>query len=139
MARQVNNEVTVETHSKEILVFRGKRVTRGQDAWFYLRTVGASYNSNWVADPLEAKDYSDETASTIVKSLETVNKSSESTEPVQLVRMKITTHITVVDLNEGEILEERRKQALAKLNPMEVEALGVQRLATYNKVKNHGT
>lgn len=128
----------METHVKQVLVFRGKKVTRGQDAWFYMRAFGSSYNSNWVADPLEAKDFTDTPPADIVKALESLAKSSDNYDAVELVRMKISTEISPVNINEGDILEERRRQALAKLNPMEVEALGIEKLASYNKLKFHG-
>jgi hypothetical protein len=135
---QVNKGHDVETHVKEVLVFRGKKVTRGQEAWFYMRAFGASYNSNWVADPLEAKDFTAAHPTEIVKALEGLAKNTDSYDAVELVKMKITTECSPVNINHGDILEERRRQALAKLNPMEIEALGVEKLASYNKLKFHG-
>lgn len=130
----------MEKHVKEILVFRGKKVSRGQDIWFYMKGSGSSYTSNWAVDPLEGKDFNEESPSAIVRALESLAKaSSEQYDDVELVRMKITTVVESVDINEGEILEERRRQALAKLNTMEIEALGIESLAAYNKVKFHGS
>jgi hypothetical protein len=97
-----------------------------------------AYNGSWTADPLEAKDFSDESPNIIVKALDGLMRSNDSYETIELVRIKVTTEIDAVDINDGEILEERRRQALSKLNSMEVEALGVEKLAAYSKLKFHG-
>lgn len=127
----------MESHVKEVLVFRGKKVSRGADTWMYLR--GTGYNGNWVADPLEAKDFGAESPNSIVRALENLSKTTDNHEAIELVKIKITTEVESVDINDGEILEERRRQALAKLNSLEVEALGLEKLASYDKLKFHGT
>jgi hypothetical protein len=128
----------VETHTKELLLFRGKKVSRGSDNWMYMRS-GSYSSANWIVDPLEAKDFNGEEPAKLVRSMEAFAKDQDSPENVQLVKVTIITQIEPIDLNQGEILEERRRQALAKLSAHEIEALGVERLAAYSKLKFHGS
>lgn len=57
---------------------------------------------------------------------------------VEIIRLQVVVRETTMDLMaKDEFLEERRKQALAKLQPDDIEALGLQKLATYNKLRYH--
>lgn len=56
---------------------------------------------------------------------------------VEFVKVTLETSIDVIDLNTGELLEERRRQAIQKLSVDDIEALGLEGLAIYEKLKNH--
>jgi hypothetical protein len=58
-------------------------------------------------------------------------------EGVELVKVEITTKHTPVDMGVGEILEKRQKVALAKLTVDDIHALGIEKIATYIKLRYH--
>lgn len=61
-------------------------------------------------------------------------------DAVSLVRVQVAVRETTMDLlDKDEFLEARRKIALAKLQIDDVEALGLQKLAAYNKLRYHNT
>ncbi len=56
---------------------------------------------------------------------------------VDLVKVEVTTKHNAVDMNVGEILEKRQKIALAKLTVDDIHALGIEKIATYIKLRYH--
>lgn len=56
---------------------------------------------------------------------------------VEFVKVTVSTTIDIIPMDKDELLEERRRVALNKLNPDDIYALGVEGLATYSKLKYH--
>lgn len=55
----------------------------------------------------------------------------------EFVKVTISTDIDTVPMDQNEFLEERRRQALEKLTLDDIQALGVEGMATYSKLKFH--
>jgi hypothetical protein len=66
-----------------------------------------------------------------------MQKHKGSGERVEFVRVTVQTSIEKIGLDEGEYLDERRKNALAKLTPDDIQVLDLGKLASYDKLKHH--
>ena len=128
----------MDEHNISFRLFRIQRQTRSGTNWEYYKT--GSYNAlNFTSDPLEAHDLKDKDISEIVK-LGALRESKIGTsEKFELVDVEIKTTITHVPFDSGDILEQRRKMAFEKLSRSDIEALGIEKLASYNKLKFYGS
>lgn len=128
----------MEPDIKILRVFRTLREGRTGKEWQYIK-AGDSYNRMMTtSDPLEAEQFQNQTPEKIAKRFTSLEESNKTNGDIELVEIKIVTEVSQINLNDGEILEERRKIALQKLNQADIEALGLHKLASYNKLKFHG-
>lgn len=97
-----------------------------------------NYKYSTVDDPLLADTVGDKSPEQIVKAMAWLKTKAKNAETVELVDVEVKTSVTPVDFNEGDLLEHRRKVALSKLDDLDVEALGIEKMAAYNKLKFHG-
>lgn len=127
----------MEEASTEITVIRVWRRNDYGDRWSYVRSARYTNEVTYSDDPKLglAVDLNDPTE--VVKLYDTIQKSLKPGEKMEVVTVKITTVIEPVNMNQGEILEERRRRALAKLTTDDIDALGISQIASYNKLKYH--
>lgn len=124
-------------HTTSRRVFRVKIKSRMGDEWKFVQNASETYRQNALTDdPLATEDLSTRPLDVIVKWA--ANLASRYPDGVELVDVTITTKCVTVDFNSGDLLEHRRKVALAKLDQSDIEALNVEKLAAYNKLKFHG-
>ncbi len=129
----------MEKDVKNLLVFRTRSDTRTGQEWRYVKS-GDAYNNRLsvVADPLEAEQFGGKTPAQIASRVQALLQNNRNSNEFELVEITITTEIIKVDLDDGEILEERRRLALGKLTDSDIHVLGLGRLAAYDKLKFHG-
>lgn len=75
--------------------------------------------------------------SKIIDVLETVSKELGDRGKVDLVEINLDTTITPVDTASDDFLSIRRQKALEKLTLSNIQALGLEKLASYNKLRYH--
>ena len=123
----------MEHHNGEYWVIRYLyEVKRGQPKeWRYLAKGNMPTQS-----PAEAEQHGDKTATEVVEILERLYNRFPGTQ-YEFVKVNMSITVDPVDIDNDVYLEERRKIALAKLNPDNIKALGLESLATYNKLKFH--
>lgn len=127
----------METNTITVRVFRVKAQHRTGEDWKFARKISDRYNFTHTVDPLEADNMMEADADTLVGHYSTIQDHMKNGEKIELVDVEITSSIRPIDLDSGEFLEIRRKRALNKLNDSDVAALGIEKLATYNKLKFH--
>lgn len=95
----------------------------------YPPTLRQGYHS---ANPIDVDD-----AETVVRTYQRL-VALYGMDNVTVVRLQVLVRETTMDLlDKDEFMEERRKVALSKLQSDDIEALGLQKLATYNKLRYH--
>jgi hypothetical protein len=125
-----------QTKVKVVRIFNEKLKT---PCWKYLKSKKGAYDENiFCDDVLEAQDLTNMKVTDIVKLYNTMVE-KYSIQNVVLVEVTILTKIEELNINDVVFLEERRRQALEKLNLAEIVALGLESVASYNKLRYHKT
>jgi hypothetical protein len=83
----------------------------------------------------EASQFNSSSVESIVKAYQLAVRKYQ--REVQYVKVIVNTDTDVIDLDKDEFLEEKRRVALNKLSQDDIKALGLEKLATYNKLKYH--
>lgn len=110
--------------------------------WGYVGTSNRVDNVHYwygiaVTDELEMiKDFSKNEENLITKFNEITSKLQPG-DKVDVVTVSRTTKVKITPLDADLVMEERRKVALGKLSPIEIEALGLETHAVYCKLKFH--
>lgn len=99
---------------------------------------GATSRTNFylVDNPLAAAQVDPDNHELVVSVLNLLE--ADMFESIVFTNVVIQQTEHVVNLNEGSYLDRRRQAALAKLTPNDIESLGLEPLAVYNKLKHHG-
>jgi hypothetical protein len=122
--------------TKDIITFRVRDPDKGMLFFVkpnsnpnYVPTMQPGYHS---AQPIDVDD-----VETVVRLYQRLVK-EYGADHVEIIRLQVLVRETPMDIIErDEFMEERRKVALAKLQSDDIEALGLQKLATYNKLRYH--
>lgn len=128
------------TSVQEVYCFRIKQVMTDDLETTYWRYAKDAYRSDY--DPSFSTKLEDATTFTldqtaaIVQFYQKLMKSSKVVD-AEFVKVRLTTDIEAIPMDQNELLEERRRIALEKLTFDDVQALGVENLATYSKLKFH--
>lgn len=112
------------------------KVRRGNET-YYTEMSGHGYSARLRPNPHMASEVDVEDIKMVVRMYQKLLADHEP-ENVSLVKVKVSVCEEPADiLGKGEYLEERRRIALGKLQGDDIEALGLNSLATYNKLKFH--
>jgi hypothetical protein len=100
------------------------------------RYVSRQYSSELLTDRIEeASLFNDAPVENIIKAYQLALRKYQ--REVEFVKVTVNSNTDIIDLDKDEYLEEKRRVALNKLNSDDIRALGLETLATYNKLKYH--
>lgn len=128
--------MSATTNTVKLRLLQSYAQTRSGKVYRYIKSSG-SYGPSYTSDPIDAQNLIELDPEDLIRSLEAAIAKSPADDQITLVDVEITTTVTPVDMGSGDLLEIRRKKALKKLNADDVAALGVEKLAAYNKLKYH--
>jgi hypothetical protein len=135
-AESICQQSTAMSSNQTMMIFRFTKRDHLSETVSFLK----SFREGQIATTTllhEALDVKDRTIAAVVEIMDTIAVKTLPENTVDLVEVQITTTMTPIDENSGEILEHRRRKALGKLTLADIQALGVEKLATYDKVKFH--
>lgn len=124
---------------KKYLCFRADTV----HGWRYVLVENnRDYNGNtrqhisYSETPTDATKFDIEEPEKIIKARETFYEKNKDVD-LELVNVEVVTRNTPVSMDQGILLELRQEKALKKLGVDDIRALGVEKTATYIKLRHH--
>lgn len=127
-----------EITTSEFVVLRTWVKNEQADGWKYFRLIRGTSDFSHTTNVREAMQFDLNDPQEIVKCYDWVAQGMRPSQPLELVRVSVTSEVEQIGMENEAILEERRRVALSKLNRQDIEALGVSHLASYSKLKYHG-
>jgi hypothetical protein len=110
--------------------------------WKYVRIDRAGYGSQGadvrLVDKIEdATQYHPDKINDVIQAFHNIQAYCRHGEKIQFNTVTVERKFDSIDLNDPVYLDERRRRAFVKLNQEDVEVLGLEKLAAYNKLKYH--